>query len=174
MKPPESCIHQGGLEQTAALARETPLGAFAEVGVYKGGCAWHLAQVATEQGRELHLFDTFAGIPFKGDEDHHKVGDFGDTSVEAVRAAVPMAQFHVGVFPDTLPANLPALAFVHCDVDQTESVRAVINHLWGRVVPGGVMAFDDMNQDGAKRLIQWTFGDQLQEQGGVWFVRKAA
>jgi len=174
LNAPESCIHQAALEHTAWLASLTPPGAFVEVGVYKGGCAWYLERIAQRQGRELHLFDTFTGIPHKGPGDHHNVGDFGDTSLEAVKAAVPSAIFHAGVFPDTLPADLMDIAFVHCDVDQTESVRAVINQLWGRMVIGGVMAFDDMNQDGASALIKWTFGDRLKESGGVWHVEKVA
>ncbi len=174
MTAPMSCIHEGALRQTAALARETPPGAFVEVGVYKGGCAWYLAQVAEEQGRELHLFDTFSGIPFQGDGDQHKPGDFGDTSLAEVQAAVPGAHFHVGIFPTTMPAEFPPVAFVHCDVDQVDSVRAVILHLWPRIVPGGIMAFDDMNQPAAKALIEQTFGSNLHLSFGVWYARKDA
>ncbi len=64
-----------GAEQLAALAtlaRATPPGDFAEVGVYRGGSAQVLYEIAQEQNRTLHLFDTFTGTPFHNTElDYH-------------------------------------------------------------------------------------------------------
>ena len=174
MKRPSSLIHDGAVSETAGIAKGAPEGCFVEVGVYKGGMAYALAEVAREQGRELHLFDTFTGIPFQDPGDNHKAGDFGDVVLADVQAAIPDAHFHVGVFPGTMPKDMPPVAFVHCDVDQHESVRAVINEFWPRLVVGGVMAFDDMNQTAARALIEKTFGERLQEQMGVWHVRKDA
>ena len=144
MGAPESAVHQKAITSLVELATGTPAGAFAEVGVYKGGSAWHLAQIATAQHRELHLFDTFKGIPEEGPEDtNFRVGDFADTTEAAVRAAVPGAMFHVGQFPDTMPMDMPPLAFVHCDCDQYRSTGAVIAMMRPLMVVGGVMLFDD-------------------------------
>lgn len=160
---------------TAAIARMAPYGCFVEVGVYKGGMAWHLAEIARERGVALHLFDTFTGIPFADPGDNNPRGAFNDTSLAAVQEAIPDAEFHVGVFPDTLPADLGKIAFIHCDCDQYRSVRAVIDYLWPLVVPGGIMVVDDLDTDGGKRAMGETFGAaDLLERDGRWYVRKAA
>src|SRR5262245_328780 len=113
-----------GIESIVEWAGVTPLCRFVEVGVYKGGSAWHLAKIAREQGRELHLFDTFSGIPYKDEIDSLDIGRFADTSLEAVRKAIPDAHFYAGVFPDTMPAELTGIAFAHIDCDQYHSVQS--------------------------------------------------
>jgi hypothetical protein len=140
-------------------ARETPSGPFVEVGVYKGGSAWHLAQLAQEQGRELHLFDTFSGIPYAEPGDNHNVGDFADTSADVVAAAIPYAVLHVGLFEDRLPVDLTGIAFAHIDCDQYRSALAVIGMLGPRMLPGGVMWFDDYNCTwGVTKAVNDAFG----------------
>ena len=141
---PQSMLHPAQIEAMCELARSSPRGPFVEVGVYKGGSAWHLAKIAREQGRELHLFDTFTGTPIADEDDNHRIGDFGDTALHEVRAAIPDAIFHVGKFPDTLAVDpLFKIAFVHVDCDQYQSVKDCIKYLWPLVAPGGVMLFDD-------------------------------
>ena len=145
------------IEALVAYAETAPPGAFAEVGVYQGGTAWRLMQICHREGRALHLFDTFAGIPDAEPIDRHGVGEFASDEA-AVRRALPGAVFHVGVFPDTLPADLGPLAFVHVDCDQRRSVAACIEHLWPRLAPGGVMWFDDYGAlDGARAAIDAAF-----------------
>jgi O-methyltransferase len=160
--------------QLCQLAATAPPGCFVEVGVYQGGSAWHLANVARDQGRLLHLFDTFSGHPFADKDDTNKAGDFGDTDAEAVRKAVPDATLYIGVFPDTLPSWLTNIAFVHCDCDQYQSVGSVIDELWPRMVAGGIMAFDDMDTHGGEKAIRETFGDTLGLSHGWYCVRKPA
>jgi O-methyltransferase len=171
MMRPESLINDQQLEAMAEMAAGCPRGCFVEVGVYKGGSAWFLAEVARRQGRELHLFDTFLGIPVRDAGDEHQIGDFGDASLDAVRRAIPDAFFHVGMFPDTIPPDLGEIALVHCDCDQQRSVTAVLEHLWPRLVPGGVMVFDDMNQRACRLLLEERFGSTLTDDR-VWYVRK--
>lgn len=146
------------LDDLVALASGTPPGPFAEIGVYRGGSAWHLAKLCRSRGNSLHLFDTFKGIPSAETFDTHRVGDFADTSVMAVMLAIPDATFHVGEFPYTLPDCLDDLAFVHCDCDQYRSVCSVIDLLWPRLVPGGIMAFDDIDTIGGRKAIDQRFG----------------
>lgn len=145
------------IEALLIHAETAPPGAVAEIGVYQGGTAWRLMQVCRRQGRTLHLFDTFAGLPVADAIDPHGIGAFAGNEA-GVRAALPDAIFHVGVFPDTLPADLGPLAFVHVDCDQYRSVRACIEHLWPRLVPGGVMWFDDYGElPGAKAAVDEVF-----------------
>lgn len=159
---PLSIVNEDSLIYMCDEARKLPAGCLVEVGVYKGGSAWHLAKVAREQDRDLHLFDTFAGIPCKKDIDTHVIGDFGDTDLETVRAQLPDAIFHVGNFPETLPDDLRDIAFVHADCDQYESVKAVCEHLYPRLIKGGIIVFDDYYAlAGAKAAIDEMFGDRV-------------
>ena len=155
---PDSRVAYDQLISLAAVASTAPPGAFVEVGVYQGGSAWHLYQVAERQGRTLHLFDTFTGIPHKGDLDTHAIGDYGNVDLKNLRADFPNAVFHVGVFPATLPGDLRGLAFVHVDCDQYAGHRACIDLLYPRLVPGGIMMFDDYPVlRGAKQAVEETF-----------------
>lgn len=160
------------LEQTA---RATPAGAFVEVGVYQGGSAQHLLRAARDQGRELWLFDTFTGIPFKGPHDYHAVGDFSDVDMPALGRALRGAHFVKGVFPGTftpeLAREIGPLAFVHADCDQYDSVRACVEHLVPRLVKNGVIWFDDVAcLASADKAIVDTLGmDQLQKREGKFF-----
>lgn len=156
----ESLVPMQTLQELVAKARSAPPGAFVEVGVYRGGSARLLHEVAVAQRRELHLFDTFEGIPFSAEDDKHRKGEFGDVDLPFMRRALPHATFHVGLFPDTLPNDLTQIAFAHVDCDQHDSVLACIGRLWPRLVPGAVMWFDDFELAGARRAILSRFSEK--------------
>lgn len=143
MKPMESLIDCLVLDEMSALARNVPPGAFVEFGVYKGGSAYRLMQVARERGNDLYLYDTFSGIPFRGEFDQHDIGDFSDTSYEAVRQLIPDAIFCRGIFPSSV-VSMPPLAFVHIDADQYQSYVDAFDVFEPLMVMGGVMWFDDI------------------------------
>jgi len=145
-----------------ALAETVPPGAFAEIGVFHGGSAWQLYQVTTKQNRELHLFDTFTGTPFHVPGlDRHKIDkEFADIDAPSrIRQLMPTAKLHIGIYPDTHPADMPNVAFIHCDCDQYDSYRAVIDLMWARcAVPGAIMLFDDYPYlAGAKKAVEESF-----------------
>jgi len=168
----QSIIAPEHLDELAETARSVPDGDFVEVGVYRGGSAQRLAEVARERGRRLFLFDTFTGIPLRDDIDDHEVGDFGDTSLEDVQRAIPDARFCVGVFPDTLPADCGPIALAHIDCDQYRSVRDCCNYLAPRMVSGGVMIFDDPScLYGASRAVTEAFNGRISYSArGKWRV----
>jgi hypothetical protein len=148
-----------------ALAASGPPGAFVEVGVYHGGTAWHLARVAEQQRRRLYLYDTFTGIPYRDDAiDSHQVGDFNDTSIESVQAAITYGLCIPGVFPASA-VEMGKVAFVHLDCDQYRSYRDALWFLHSYMVPGGVIWCDDadcLNSAGtAVREYCETTGRQL-------------
>jgi O-methyltransferase len=141
------------------LAKSTPPGDFAELGVYRGGAAQYLSKVArsrilpwekesepAERLGLIYLFDTFTGIPFKGPLDTHEVGDFSDTSYEAVRALIPDAVIVQGIFPQSIidqKISPGPFAFVHVDADQYESTVAATQYFPPLMVSGGLIIFDD-------------------------------
>lgn len=155
---PEALIPEQNLRELFELCASTPDGAIVELGVYRGGSAWVLAQAA--RGRALHLFDTFTGLPY-ADAGEIPAGTFKDTSAEDVQSAIPEAKIHKGVFPDTLPADLGPIAFIHVDCDQRRACKAAIECFWPLAVKGAIIAFDDYPFAGIKAEVDQAFGHQL-------------
>lgn len=162
------------LNALVEVSKTTPPGCFVEVGVYKGGTGWLLSQVAEMQGREIYLYDTFTGIPYTQEGiDNHKVGDFSDTSFEAVRDAIPYAHVIQGIFPDSA-VEMGPIAFVHLDCDQYQSYKDSFDFLIPRCQPGTVLWFDDYCLPGAAKAINEQFSvDRLMTHRGCnkLFVR---
>lgn len=141
-------------------------GAVAELGVYQGAFAAEINRLFPK--RKLYLFDTFQGFS-KADVEVEKhltsytrasEGDFGDTSVEQVRARLPypeQAIFCKGYFPDTLPDDLPPLVFVSLDPDLYEPTLAGLRAFWPKLVPGGSILVHDYNSaqfEGAGKAVR--------------------
>lgn len=139
---PISLVGSGAIEDLCAIAQASPPGCFVEFGVYQGGTAWYLAQIAREQGRQLFLYDTFSGIPIKDDVDSHQIGDFSDACLDKVKAEIPDATYCVGVFPETI-VPMPPIAFVHVDADQYQSLKDAIRLFVPLMVSGASIVFDD-------------------------------
>jgi O-methyltransferase len=141
-------------------------GDLVECGVWRGGSAIlfsHLVhQPAVPEWRRLYLFDTFGGMPATNPEhdNYYKGGEFADTSLEAVRDRLPhldRVQFRKGFIPQTFE-GLEGLrpAFVHVDVDIHDSIAACCEFLYPRLIPGGIMIFDDYAWStcaGARRAV---------------------
>ena len=122
-------------------------GEAAEVGVYKGGSGRLISRLLPE--KPVHLFDTFTGMPPTNPlEDHHLAGDFSDTSLPAVTAYLadcPNVSLHPGLFPVSAPNGFDArrFCFVHIDVDIHQSILDCCEFFHPRMVPGGILVFDD-------------------------------
>lgn len=160
-----SLIPQHDLDTLCDLASTAPPGAFVELGVFKGGSAARLYQVAQQQGRQLYLFDTFSGHPIVTEHDDaviHHVGRFSDSiDPKKLQALLPLANIYVGTFPDTLPADLSDVAFVHCDMDLYAPTLAACKLMPPRMVSGGLMLFDDYRYQecpGVEKAIIEVFG----------------
>ncbi|MGH9534128.1 MAG: TylF/MycF/NovP-related O-methyltransferase [Terriglobales bacterium] len=133
-----------------ALAQQSAAvpGAFAEVGVYRGGTARLIA--LTRPDRAVYLFDTFSGMPAVDPRrDLHSKGDFSDTSLDAVRRFVSAgnAVFRPGFFPNSAEGlESERFAFVHIDCDIYRSVRACCEWFYPRLSADGALVFDDYGQ----------------------------
>ncbi len=157
MTRPFSAVPQHVIDDLIDHAMRAPEGCFVEVGVYQGGTAWHLAQVARLKGVQLFLYDTFAGIPYRDEIDSHKPGDFNDTSAEYVRSQIPDAEVVEGIFPDSA-IQMPPVAFVHIDCDQYRAIKESVAALTPLMAPGGIMVFDDYGcLDGANQAVHECF-----------------
>ena len=141
---PHSLVSPEVIAAMCKRALATPPGCFLEVGVYHGGSAWHLARAAESQGRQIYLYDTFTGIPYRREIDSHQVGDFGDASFEFVQEVIPYATIVAGIFP-AFALPMGPIAFAHLDCDQHQSYEDALNYLEPRMVPGGVVWCDDVD-----------------------------
>lgn len=144
-------------------------GDFLECGVYQGGTARLLAELASrrQQGPHLHLFDTFTGMPETGATNLHEAGDFADTSLDRVRTFVghsPIVSYHVGQIPKSF-AGLEELRFAlaHIDVDIFQSVTDCCEFAYPRLLSGGILIFDDYgfpSCPGARKAVDDFFADK--------------
>lgn len=136
---------------------KAPAGDVVELGVYMGGALEAMAKAAPD--RLMYGFDTFEGMPAElwREGEPHGVGDFGDTSFDAVKERMPDNVILVrGIFPDSTDGIEPSIALAHVDFDWYESTKAAIEWLLPRMVEGGVIVFDDWEWKhcpGVKRAI---------------------
>lgn len=161
---PRSLIGENHLAELLAMAHGAPPGSFVEVGVYQGGSAWRLLQIARQQGRAMYCYDTFTGIPYKSEGDAHSVWDFADVQIERVIAALEGAIVVPGIFPKSAEGSPPLVpvAFAHLDCDQYQSVRESAIYLTPLMASGGVIWFDDSPCiPAAHRAAREIFGEQL-------------
>ena len=141
-------------------------GELAECGVYKGGTAKILAELAGE--RPLHLFDTFQGMPETDPErDLHRPGDFADTDLQSVQAYLS-AHKNVTCVPGFVPDSLEVIrdlrfCFVHIDRDIYFAIKSACEFFYPRMQPGGMLLFDDYGYSscpGARAAVDEFFADK--------------
>jgi hypothetical protein len=134
-------------------------GDIAEVGVYKGGTAKLIVKTVPE--KNVHLFDTFQGMPQICTEvDTYKGKEFSDVSLESVKsflADCSNVTFYPGIFPETAgPVKNKKFSFVYIDADIYKSVKDSLEFFYSRMVKGGVILLDDYDSlacPGVKKAV---------------------
>lgn len=156
------------------LVRANIEGAFVETGVHRGGSASMMALAALRKGkaRELHLFDSFEGIPHpieaeyeewvesawgvREDEADGSLVGSGKLAAEQhhaekvlfdiARYPRELTTFHIGWFQDTVPIakdSIGSIALLRLDGDLYESTLVCLRHFYPLVVRGGFVIVDD-------------------------------
>jgi hypothetical protein len=157
------------IDATRYLVSHDIRGAIVECGVWRGGSMQAVARTLSELGdqeRDLYLYDTFSGMTAPGPIDVRISDGAGAETLlsgkeaEAVRAVsglpevqavmastgYPDSQIHyvVGPVEETIPGAAPdRIALLRLDTDWYESTRHELEHLYPRLVPGGVLIIDD-------------------------------
>ena len=147
-------------------ARGTPAGCFVEVGVFKGGSAYHLIDVAKVQGREVWLYDTFAGMAYEDPVDTIHVGEIKADEAECRKALGDYPHIVKCVFPDTLEMPPAPIAFAHIDCDQYRAIRESALYLIPRMAVAGIMLFDDaglIHMPGATLAVEELFEGRIKK-----------
>jgi O-methyltransferase len=131
----------------SVLLHDVP-GDFAEVGCNAGFSSVILQKLLAEQGngRRLHCFDSFEGLPGTldaRDRNAYAPGDMTasrqwfEDNFKAVGLELPVV--HQGWFQDTLPGGLPdRISFALIDADLYASTRAALENVYPRLSPGAI------------------------------------
>jgi len=134
-------------------------GDFVECGVYRGDMSWFVAQViGAEKIPHFYLYDSFSGLSpaYSSSADFADSPGFLDFANEIFRAEglyegvrdrfAGYRNFTVtkGFLPEALDQACPQLiGYLHLDLNSVRAELAVLERLFDRVVPGGVIVFDD-------------------------------
>lgn len=140
-----------------------------ECGVWRGGSMQAVARELVRLGetdRHLYLFDTFEGMPPPSAADVRWDGQSASDLLEAhdksrhIWAAASLEDVQAGFEPigypadkihyiegrveDTVPEHVPeVIALLRLDTDWYESSLHELDHMYDRLVPGGVLLLDD-------------------------------
>jgi hypothetical protein len=151
------------------LQQKVP-GCFVECGVWRGGSAAIIGLANRHFGamRDLHLFDSFEGLPEPTPTDGAAAIAYSSgrasgelKSLNQCKAGQDEVQkfllgrlrldrskihFHAGWFQNTVPlaaTNLGSIALLRLDGDWYESTRVCLEHLYPLVSAGGIIILDD-------------------------------
>lgn len=162
------------LLEFARQVRAVP-GDIAECGVrYGKSTVFILTGAGKESAKDVHIFDSFAGLSKPGAEDQNPGGktvwESGELAVpeDAVRANLDSfadrITLHKGWIPDRFnEVGEKQFAFVHVDVDLYQPTLDSAAFFYPRLNPGGVIVCDDYGSDycpGAKRAFDEFFADK--------------
>ncbi|MDX2525274.1 TylF/MycF/NovP-related O-methyltransferase [Streptomyces europaeiscabiei] len=128
-------------------------GAFVELGCHRGAMSvWvrSLLDALGDTSREIHVFDSFQGLPEPDscDSNHVKGGDLIASPKDVVdshkRWGKELPFIHPGWFDETLPVELPkTIAFGYLDGDFYGSIMTSLKYCVPRMAPGGILIIDD-------------------------------
>ena len=131
-------------------------GVVIECGCYKGGSTVNLSLACALAGRELHVYDSFAGLPDPTAADaSHRLDARGEIhtyaagmysgSLDEVRGNVArfgdpsVTRFHPGYFEDTMPGLDAPVAMAFVDVDLVASLEPCVRAIWPKLAQGGTL-----------------------------------
>jgi O-methyltransferase len=172
------------------VARHRIPGDVVECGVWRGGSMQAVARTLASAGdtsRDLHLFDTYEGMPPPSDRDVRRsdertadellatespeeskvwaVATLEDVQDGFSQVPYPAERVHFvqGKVEDTIPGHAPEqISILRLDTDWYESTRHELEHLYPRLSPGGVLLLDDYGYwEGAREAV-----DEFLEQSG--------
>jgi hypothetical protein len=164
-------------------------GSVVECGVWRGGSMHAVARTLDQLGdhsRDLYLYDTFEGMTEPSDKDVRYDGRpasgilaksdkqslvWARATLEDVQAGFetvpyPSERLHFvkGPVEETVPAGAPdEIAILRLDTDWYESTVHELEHLYPRLVPGGVLIIDDYGHWQGSRRATDEFLDRTGE-----------
>ena len=171
---------------TRYVTRHGIEGDVVECGVWRGGSMQAVARTLLDAGdtsRDLHLFDTYEGMPPASEKDVRHDGrpaadllaslpktskTWAVASLDDVRegfasVGYPAERVHFvkGLVEETVPEHAPErISILRLDTDWYESTRHELEHLYPRLVSGGVLILDDYGWwEGARQAVDEFLAD---------------
>jgi len=149
-------------------------GDFLEVGVWRGGTAALMAKKLQLLNRDTRFFlaDTFTGVVKAGKHDMtYKGGEHSDTSRKTIEDLLDYLNIRnniilTGIFPDETAHLIPSdtrFKFCHIDVDTYQSAKDILDWVWERLLPNGIVVFDDYGFDTCNGVAQLVEQEHLQK-----------
>jgi hypothetical protein len=127
-------------------------GVVVECGSFQGGSAANLSLACALVGRDLILYDSFAGLPEAAPGERYAneftTGSFFG-SLETVRSnierygVIDVCTFRQGWFADTLPSHTEPIVMMLLDVDFQASLHDCLINLWPKLTPMGHVFIDE-------------------------------
>jgi len=138
------------IEQVSKLKE----GSIIEVGVWRGGTGALIAKKAKNCGIKDRVFlcDTFKGVVKASVNDStYEGGEHADTNRQVVeellfaRMNLDNVEILEGIFPEETGHRIEGMRFrfCHVDVDVYQSAKDVVDWIWDKMLPGGIMVYDD-------------------------------
>lgn len=172
----------------SSVLRNGVAGDFVECGVFAGANAAAMARAPMDHGpangRRLHLFDSFRGIPEAGPEDvefleaGHRAG-LSACSLEQVQANMAawcidpdLLVYYRGSFENTVLVaadpiiGIGAIAVLRLDGDLYESTKVCMEHLYPKVSAGGWVIVDDFHLSGCRKAV-----NEFVSPGPIYFLK---
>jgi O-methyltransferase len=141
------------LWQLVAEASKLPEGDMIEIGVWRGGTGALIAKKRQLLGMSgmVYLCDTFRGVVKAGPKDAtYAGGEHADTTRGTVtRLCDSLNLDRIGILEGIFPeqsghaVSERRFRFCHVDVDAYQSAKDIVNWVWPRLVPGGIIVYDD-------------------------------
>lgn len=154
---PELSVLTRSLEKV--IEREAQ-GDIVELGCYEGTTSLFLQRVliAEHSDRQLHVYDSFNGLPEKTHHDASPAGEqfvAGELLASKQRlitnfkhAGLPLPRIHKVWFESMLSSDLPdKIAYAFLDGDFYTSIAASLTAITPKLVPGAVVLVDDYQSE---------------------------
>tara|TARA_Y100001935_G_C17311426_1_gene516719 strand:+ start:5959 stop:6633 length:675 start_codon:yes stop_codon:yes gene_type:complete len=142
-------------------------GEIIEIGTWRGGSGALIAYQSKKHcpNSKVYLCDTFKGVVKSGENDNNYYdGEHSDTSKSDVENLLKKLNLNntkilEGVFPEETSHQIDqneVFRFCHIDVDVYDSAKSIMDWIWPKIVPGGIIVFDDygaLNCSGIIKLV---------------------
>lgn len=176
--PPRGLLSdQVSKEEIRIIVRELEktdrvVGDVVEFGCYIGTTSVFLAHhlMTRTPAKKLFLYDSFAGLPPKSEQDHSpaglqfKAGELAASKKTLIanlrRAGVPMPHITKAWFSDLTESAIPqAISFAFLDGDYYHSIRDPLRLIWPHLSAGAIVVVDDYANEAlpgaAKAVDEW-------------------
>lgn len=154
------------------VLRQGVAGEVVEFGCYTGTTSLFLQRMLrqNDSDKRLHVYDSFAGLPDKVQQDASVAGDqfkTGELSAKKSqfilnfkKANLPLPYIHKAWFKDLTKSDVPdSIALAFLDGDYYESILDSLNLVWDKLSPGSILIVDDYHNEalpGAKKALdEW-------------------